>query len=119
MVGGSAKIMRNDSRFLLGRSKLEVSYMYEVDGRYYQSNRYDVMGSFAEGSYEEVVELRGSPANRRVFYDPDVPERAVRKRGIPVKKLINTSFVANILGWYLLLGAGGKRLVYILLRRPN
>lgn len=63
---------------------VDLFYRYQVDGRDYRSNRYDVAGGSSSGrSGKQAVVSKHPPGSKlTVFVDPDKPWRAVVKRDL-------------------------------------
>ncbi|MCW1922376.1 DUF3592 domain-containing protein [Luteolibacter arcticus] len=61
---------------------VDLFYRYQVDGREYRSNRYDLLGGSSSGSKGKHEVTRAHPPESKltVFVDPDEPWRAVVKR---------------------------------------
>lgn len=63
---------------------VDLFYRYQVDGREYRANRYDVLGGSSSGSKGKHEVTRAHPAGSKltVFVDADQPWRAVVKRDL-------------------------------------
>lgn len=63
---------------------VDLFYRYQVDGRDYRSNRYDLLGGSSSGSKGKYEVTNAHPPGSKltVFVDPDEPWRAVVNRSV-------------------------------------
>lgn len=81
----NSKVVESSSGDGSGTSyRIEVLYMYEVDGRRYQSSRYEFFDLLAWTAGKQAVVDLYPPGKRTVCYvDPNDPREAVINRGLP------------------------------------
>ena len=90
----------------------EIVYVYTVDGRPYQADRYDFAGVWSSGRSGKEEIVAGYPPGARVacWYDPNEPAQAVLFRGFAPSYLFGLFPLI-----FLLVGGGG--LVWVLRSR--